>query len=362
MKTFFILIRLFGLIYVLAETKEDVVYYVSPTEPLSSCPGNSSCPPGQLCHTIDYLVNHSSEFFSSDHVNITLIFMCGIHNYTKNLFVQNFHSFVMKGTAESKENSIIDHQFNLVVGEPKCTLIQFFNVSFVNITTLTMRCPAIHLTESHITVKSSNLNGHPGINESLSFIDITGRGSQTLLDNCTFKENCFIRSNLSDGIIVSNSTFQSYRHRSHSIIAALSSVVRLAGNVNFTNSTKVIHSSTGTAVYLKGTHPKLKSSLNISTGAIVYFINLTCSGGGGAVYGWGAMMHIDTKATVIFMYNTVRDYGIGGAVKLRDGMITVGAESSVIFTYNHASWGGGAIGLDHGTLIVLHKKEVVQFL
>ena len=97
----------------LAETKKDVVYYVSPTEPLSSCPGNSSCPPGQLCHTMDYLAEHSSEFFLQNYVNITLIFMCGIHNYTKNLFVQNLHSFIMKGAAESRENVIIDHQFGM---------------------------------------------------------------------------------------------------------------------------------------------------------------------------------------------------------------------------------------------------------
>ena len=237
MKTFFlspVLIVLFGLIYVLAETKKDVVYYVSPTEPLSSCPGNSSCPPGQFCHTMDYLAEHSSDFFSTDHVNVTLILMCGVHNYTKDLIAQNFHSFVIEGATKSRENVIIDHQ---IVGESKCTVIQFFNISFVNITTLTMRCPAINLTKSHITVKSTNLNGYPGINESLSFVNITGRGSQALLDNCTFKENCFIRSYFSDGIIVSNSTFQSYRHRLHSIIAALSSVVTLTGNVNFTNST-----------------------------------------------------------------------------------------------------------------------------
>ena len=352
---FFILI--FGSICI--RLSEGKVYYVKPVKYLSSCPGNSSCPSGQLCYTMDYLTEHSSEFFLPHHVNVTLIFMCGVHNYTKDLVVQNFHSFVMKGTEESTENVIIDHQFGMQVGKPNCTLIQFFNVSFVNITTLTMRCPAINSIESYITVKNSNLYGYPGINERLSFIYIAGRGSQALLDNCTFKENCFIRSNLSDGIIVSNSTFQSYRHRSHSIIVAFSSVVTLAGNVNFTNSTKVIHSSTSTAVHLKTTHPKLKSSLNITTGAIVYFINLTCSGGGGAVYGWGAMMHIDTKATVIFMYNTVRDYGIGGAVKLWDGMITVGAESSVIFTYNHAYGGGGAIGLDHGTLIVEQKANLI---
>ena len=326
---------------------EGMVYHVKPVKHPSSCPGNSSCPPGQLCHTMDYLAEHSSEFFSPDHVNVTLIFMCGVHNYTKNLTVQNLHSFVMKGAAESRENVIIDHQFSMQVGKPKCTLIQFFNVSFVNIRTLTMKCPAIYLEESHITVKNSNLNGYPGKNEILSFINITGRGSQALLDNCTFKENCFIRSNLSDGIIVSNSTFQSYRHRSYSIIAALSSVVTLAGNVNFTNGTIVSHS--GTALLLKTIHYKLKSSLNITTGATVCFVNLTCGGHGGAVHGSYAMIHIDTKANVVFMYNTARGYG--GAVELWDGMITVGAKSCVVFICNGAGF-GGAIGLWYGKLIV----------
>ena len=346
---FFVLI--FGSIYI--RLTECNVYYVKPVKHLISCPGNSSCPPGQLCHTMDYLAEHSSEFFSPDNVNVTLIFMCGVHNYTKDLTVQNLHSFVMKGAAESRENVIIDHHF---VGEPKCTVIRFFNVSFVNITTLTMRCPAINLKESHIAVKSSNLNGYPGIHESLSFIYIAGRGSQALLDNCTFKENCFISSNLSDGIIVSNSTFESYRHRSHSIIAALSSVVTLAGNVNFTNSTKVIHSSSGTAVILKTTHPELRSSLNITTGASVCFINLTCRGHGGAVYGLGAVMHISAKARVIFMNNTA-GYGDGGAVYMWGGMITIDAESCVIFTYNRAEF-SGAIGILSGKLIVDRKANL----
>ena len=82
-----------------AETENDVVYYVSPIVTLSSCPGSSSCPPGQFCHTMDYLAEHSSEFFSPDQVSVTLVFMCGVHNYTKELTVQNLHSFVMKEAA-----------------------------------------------------------------------------------------------------------------------------------------------------------------------------------------------------------------------------------------------------------------------
>ena len=40
------------------------------------------------------------ELFSA-HLHIMLKFMCGIHNYTKDLTVQDLHSFVMKG-AERK--------------------------------------------------------------------------------------------------------------------------------------------------------------------------------------------------------------------------------------------------------------------
>ena len=283
------------------------MYYVSPTEPLSSCPGNSSCPPGQLCRTMDYLAEHSSEFFSSDHVNVTLIFMCGVHIYTKDLTVQNLHSFVMKGAAESRENVVIDHYLGMQGSKPNCAFIQFFNISFVNIRTLTMRCPAINIEMSHFTVKSSSLYGYPGVNESLSLIYMTGRGSRALLDNCTFTENCFIRSNLSGGIIVSNSTFQFYRHQFLSAIMAYSSVVTLAGNVNFTDSITGISSlrhSFGTAVHLRTIQHELKSSLNIKTSATVYFVNLTCSHYGGAVFGVNAMMHIGAKARVVFMNNT----------------------------------------------------------
>ena len=119
-----------------------------------------------------------------------------------------------------------------------------------------------------------------------------------------------------------NSTFQSCRHQVKSIIAALSNVVTLIGNLKFTDSITGIPSLFGTAVFLQTTHPELKSSLNITTGANVYFVNLTC-GKGGAVYGYNAMMHIGAKARVVFMNNTASD---GGAVAIIGGMITTVAQ------------------------------------
>ena len=346
-----ILMVAIGLICILAETEAGVVYYVLPTEPLSSCTGNSSCPFGQLCHTLDYLAEHSSECFSPDQVNMTLMFMCGVHNYTKDLAIKNLYSFVMKGAVESKANVIINHHFLIQPGQPSCTTIQFFNISFVKIKNLTLRCPSINLIESLITVKSSNLYGYPGIVEGLlSFINITGRGSQALLDNCTFKENCFIVSNFSDGITVRNSIFQSYKNGFNSIIKVISSIITLTGNVNFTDSIAQvpghIHSS-NTAVFLSSTHQDVKSALNITAGAIVYFVNLTCNAKGAAVSGENAMIQIGGKARVVFMHNRAHS---GGAVYLKKGAITIGVNSTVIFAYNHVVYGGGAIFVAYGTL------------
>ena len=360
MKSFFLILTAVGLISILDidETEEGVVYFVHPTKLLSFCPGNGSCPPGQICHTLDGLVEHSSKFFSSEYVNVTLVFMCGIHNYTKDLTVQNLYSFVMKGTADSKENLVINHQF----GKASCTTIQFFNISFVNITALTMICPSIYVNDSFITVKSSSLYGSTDTKETLSSITVTGRNSCGLLNNCTFKENCIIVSNFSDGITVSNSTFQSYIHQSNSIIEAISSVVTLAGNVNFTDSFTGFHSSTyssGTAVFLRTNvyHPEFKSSLIIATGATVYFVNLTSNNHGGAVYGENGVISFGVETRVVFMNNVAKFNG--GAICMTNGMIIVNTDADLNFSNNSVLSGGGAAFLENTTIRV--ESDAIHF-
>ena len=93
-----------------------VVYYVVPTEQISPCHRNSiTCPPGQVCHTMDYFTESGNKFFSTNHVNITLIFMCGVHKCTKDLTVQNLHSFDVRGETETKENVIINMHHQEIV-------------------------------------------------------------------------------------------------------------------------------------------------------------------------------------------------------------------------------------------------------
>lgn len=265
------------LICIHTEANKSVVYHVSPTKQLDSCPRNSTCQPDQHCHKLDYFAQNSKKLFSQNDTNITLIFMCGVHNHTKRLTVQNVNTFVMKGAEKSNDNVIINHKINAKLGITKqnCAAIQFFNVSYVNISILTMICPSITVNQSQIAIKSSKLNGNMDTKESLSYISIKGRYSKVLVDDCIFKENCFIMSDSGVRITVSNSIFQSYNHRNISIITAFSSVVKITGNVNFTDSTKVINpyeystACCGTAILLKTINSQLRSSLNITSGATV---------------------------------------------------------------------------------------------
>ena len=77
---FFVLI--FGSVCI--KLTEGMVYHVKPVKHLISCPGNNSCPPGQVCHTMDYLAEHSSEFFSpglhdAKHKNLITVLTGGVH-------------------------------------------------------------------------------------------------------------------------------------------------------------------------------------------------------------------------------------------------------------------------------------------
>ena len=344
---------------------EGVFYYVAPTQSLNSCPVNSSCPHGQHCYTMDHLVEHSSEFFSLNHTNLTLMFMCGVHNYTKDLTLQNLYSLVMKGATEFTGNHIINmflpvkNQVGTQFSKSSCTAIHFFNVIHVTITTLTLQCPSIIVERGFIAIKNTKLYGYAGISEILSSINITGRHSQALLDNCTFKGNCFVVGNLSTNITVSNSTFQSYRHETGSIIVAYSSVITLTGYVNVTDSVTGIHHpgySSGAAVFLRTTLKDLRSSLDIIASSAVHFVNLTCSNFGAAVYAENGEINIGAKATLIFKHNKASYKG--GAVYLMNGIMNVGTGSRVVFAHNSAVTYGGAVFLTNTVMNVKHDANM----
>lgn len=169
------------------------------------------------------------------------------------------------------------------------------------------------------------LYGYEGIFDVFSSINVTGMDFEALIDNCTFQQNCFIEGDLGAKITLNNSTFQSYRHDFGSIVFANSSVIMITGNVHFSDSVTGIHQleySSGTALFLRTTHPDQKSSLNIATGATVYFINLSCSNFGGSVYAERAVINVSAKTLLVFLNNTTP--WRGGALSVVDGVMNVG--------------------------------------
>ena len=333
-------------------SEASVVYYVLPTEPLDSCPRNISCRPNQLCYTMDYLAAHSSELFSPDYHNITLMYMCGVHNYTRDLNVQNVHSFVMKGETGANENSVISMLSQVKFQEnvhSVCTYIYFGNTRFVEISALTLHCPSIDVVGGFLTIENSILYGHKSTSKTWSTITITDRNAGAHLDKCTFKQNCFVVSNNTKGIIVNNSTFQSYCHESGSVLVAYSSVVTLTGFINISDVATGIYYgnySSGAAIFLRTITPKFPSILKIAKDANVCFINSSCSVGGGAVYVENGAVTIDAGSTVIFLKNKASS--LGGAMCLNNSTLNI-SNSNILFAYNSGfGYGGGAIGLRNG--------------
>ena len=87
-------------------TINGVDYYVKPTEP---CAHNSSYPPNETSHTMDHYASNSSHYFSPDHINVTLYFMCGVHNCSRYQYVivHDLQVFAMEGLA-GRKNVVIN--------------------------------------------------------------------------------------------------------------------------------------------------------------------------------------------------------------------------------------------------------------
>ena len=139
-------------------------------------------------------------------------------------------------------------------------------------------------------------------------------------------------------------------------IVVLSSVIILTGNVNFTAGIHHPRYSSGTAAFLRTTHPEFNSSLNITTGATLYFVNQTSSNMGGAVYVEDGVISIGVKA---MMHNVAAHSG--GAVYVDIGVISIGVKAKVVFMHNVAANNGGAVFLKTGTITVGIDSNVVQW-
>ena len=119
-------------------TTAGVVYYVKPTEP---CAHNSSCPSNETCHTMDHYASNSSYYFSPDLINVTLYFMCGVHNCTQHMDISDLERFIMIGTLGRNHVTIYMPIPIQVPNDPQNSgnrTYRFANVSILRIENVTL--------------------------------------------------------------------------------------------------------------------------------------------------------------------------------------------------------------------------------
>ena len=136
-----LLTRLLAVLSLLSTTA-GVIYYVKPTEP---CAHNSSCPSNETCHTMDYYASNSSHYFLPDHINVTLYFMCGVHNCTKRVDVCGLQTFAMIGTAGRQHVTInmpIPTEVAIITRDTGIRSQHFY--TFTNVSNVTMRSISIN--------------------------------------------------------------------------------------------------------------------------------------------------------------------------------------------------------------------------
>ena len=81
------------------------VYYVTPTEP-----PNSDCP-GEPCQTLDHYFSHIDRYFSSDKINVTMMFLQGNHILnTTDTTIMDLETFKMIGIEPANEGVV--HSFS----------------------------------------------------------------------------------------------------------------------------------------------------------------------------------------------------------------------------------------------------------
>ena len=371
----FVLIQLLAGLTPHLPTASGVVYYVLPTKP---CPYNNSCPSGETCHTIDHYVSNSSHFFSQDHINVILYFMCGVHNCTKHMDICDLHTFAMIGAAAGRENVTITTSVPIKVlrnsKDKNNHMYTFTNVSIVRLENMTVNYISINFEgKANCTFTGKNVDFHGyGHFKSVvvSVINITG--SQALLDNCTFQNNSFIRLQSSAMLTISDCIFYSHHHISYSAIAGNNCTLNLSGVVYFINNTigddhhglecgAAIYLNSGDDMYVDAPH----SILNVNRGASVHFINNTAIGCAGALQLKSTEMDVGNNVNMTFIGNKIiyRDssYARGGAIVLSHSSIKVRTNASIQLSDNSGSY-GGAIELLFRSSIHLYMNATIYFI
>ena len=374
-------------------------YYVKPTEiygPLS-CPKNDSCPAGQQCHEMDYYAKNRGIFFSPDKNEITLYFMCGVHNCTESLSVHNLSSLSIVGTSSAKV--IINMPKSLPGSMHAAKNFYSFNyvhtIEFENIT-INYLSIAFSGKDCQLTIKNSIMTASFDLalnitNASGSLVNCTLYNVSLLsMEGFISLQDCFIKggsSRLYSTIEATNSTIilsetvkfigdkPSGSTVSGGVLNLSKSVVYIpaGGNVSFINNSASVY---GGSMFIE--------ACKIYCFGNLWFIGNEASREGGAIYmsrssiyiigryavvrfqkNWsyraGAISMVYSgvyvkEAKVYFTKNSAMECG---AAYLRSSNLNVTDNSSVSFTYNSATTLGGALFLISARLCTSTDAHIV---
>ena len=273
---------------------------------------DTHCPSGETCLKLDNYINESNYYFSPDKVNITLYFMCGVHNQTseKLIDIHDLQTFTMLGVAANETVTI--HM--PAQSDKSLQTYTFTNVSFVTIKNVAINPVSIAVRGDTFKFIANNAyfysNGSP---ESTSTI-ILNR-TQAFLYKCTLQNKVFVKLYSVSTLLIKNCTFQSCCDHEQSAVLVDNSTVYLSESVFFIHNSK---SRYGAAIYSRH-----ESILNITRGAYVHFINNSANSGG-AVYMLHTVLEISENANVsLYVVGNQANGGPGGAIFSEYSMIKI---------------------------------------
>ena len=333
-----------------------------------------------------YAIN-GSHYFSPDHINVTLYFLCGVHDCTKRINVRDIQTYVMKGTAG--RHSVVINMVSTVVptrdpaNDDSNRKYIFANVSNVIIEELTINNISVDFEGSGCRLYGKKVSFSGPIGPTLPLISVINiTGYHALFDACTFQHNTFVRLQSGAELAIKDSEFHSYNHVDHSAISGFDGcTVILSGVVSFANNT--VDSSTNTYVTCGGVMFLAPAAsivnsdkccglvLNVSQDANIHFTNNTADCGGALCLA-STKMNVGSRANLILHQNKVREYRyiimndsmyyyyfFGGAILAVMCDITIGESTNIQISSNIAHYSGG-IYLWRNSSLIVYRNAVIK--
>ena len=352
---------------------EGAVYYVKPTDPLSS-----NCP-NETCHTLDYYFSNADKYFNSSEVNVTLILLNGSHllktNNNGNVSIHDLEVFKMTGMEPASDVNVnwLCHEILLVNIENIYIRMVTFTNTFI---TLSKSISGVFIDNVYFTGKSTLsvlsmvsgfnmvLTNSSFLNQSVFHLDsrgVNGVTPQWKINQCTFQ--AFYLDCHNTQITIEDSTFtgsndgenSSHIHTYHSTVVFVGRVLISSGSIDSGGLSYVFYlfssnvTIAGTVMFANSTcSPMISYSSAITLSGNVSFLNNA-----------GSLLLYSSTITLVGNISFVNNTGTnGGAMALYSSTLNIANNTNVQFYNNKAIGAGGAIYVDNGISDIIISSQI----